>query len=56
MDNNDLKKQQDFLEKFHFPEELKPFEKGVQPAIKVGKTVGEFISDAIDATVDHFIK
>jgi len=55
MNNEDLEKQESFLEKFHFPEELQPFEKGLKPAIKVGKTVGEFISDAIDAVVDHFI-
>lgn len=55
MDELDLEKQQSYLDKFHFPEELQPFEKGLKPAIKVGKTVGEFISDAIDAVVDHFI-
>lgn len=57
MNEQDLtKKQQDFLEKFHFPEELQVFEKGIKPAVRVGKTAGELLSDAIDAVVDYFIK
>ncbi len=56
MNEQDLTKQQNFLEKLHFPEELQVFEKGVKPAVKIGKTAGEFLSDAIDAAVDYFVK
>lgn len=36
------------------PPELKPIEKAVDPAIKVGKKTGNFMSDVIDFIVDMF--
>lgn len=36
------------------PPELKPIEKAVGPAIKVGKKTGNFMSDVIDFIVDMF--
>jgi len=42
------------LTKGNFPEELKPFEKGVGPAVTVGKAAGNIISDMIDGIVDFF--
>ena len=38
----------------NFPEELKPFEMGVGPAVSVGKAAGNIISDMIDGIVDFF--
>ncbi len=42
------------LTKGNFTEELKPFEKGVGPAVTVGKAAGNIISDMIDGIVDFF--
>lgn len=44
---------QDLLSK-KFPEELKPFEQGVGPAVAVGKVAGNLVSDLIDGIVDLF--
>jgi hypothetical protein len=51
----DLEKRENYdLTKGKFPEEMKPFEKGVGPAVAVGKAAGNFVSDLIDGIVDLF--
>lgn len=53
----DLEKRENHdLTKGKFPEELKPFEKGVGPAVSVGKVTGNIISDMIDGIVDFFLR
>ena len=48
------KRENSDLTKSSFPEELKPFERGVGPAVTVGKAAGNIISDIIDGVVDIF--
>jgi len=51
----DLEKRENYdLTKGKFPDELKPFEQGVEPAVAVGKAAGNFVSDLIDGIVDLF--
>lgn len=54
MERNLEKRENHDLTKGKFPEELKPFEKGVGPAVSVGKVTGNIISDMIDGIVDFF--
>lgn len=54
MERNLEKRENHDLTKGKFPEELKPFEKGVGPAVSVGKATGNIISDMIDGIVDFF--
>lgn len=53
--NKDLEKSgSQGLQSSNFPEELKPFERGVGPAVAVGKATGNFVSNLIDGIVDLF--
>ena len=54
MEKKKKKRENHDLTKGKFPEELKPFEKGVGPAVSVGKVTGNIISDMIDGIVDFF--
>ena len=54
MEKNLEKRENYDLTNGKFPEELKPFEQGVGPAVAVGKVAGNLVSDLIDGIVDLF--
>jgi hypothetical protein len=54
MEKNLEKRENYDLTNGKFPEELKPFEQGVGPAVAVGKAAGNLVSDLIDGIVDLF--